>query len=170
MSYVKPAQVISPKAHWKLIVVLVDGGAGDIAYALGEWDGTPRIGFRWNGTDDNAIGNPQSRGLPTWTMLDQDLHLAIIQKLPEGKQTLACSLLGIETPPVIEIKIAYHPSGRHTLMKRVSGQRMYEDALGDGLFVNMNKVEFLEATYLEIKTHLDHGTRVVLHDFPRQPD
>jgi hypothetical protein len=82
MSYIKPNAVISPKAHWQLSEVLVDCGAGHGAYALGLWQGRPRIGFRWNGDDDNPIGNPQSRGLPTWTMLDE----AIIHLLPPDKQ------------------------------------------------------------------------------------
>ena len=48
-----------------------------------------RIGFRWNGTEDNKIGNPQSRGLPTWTILDERLYEAVIDILPSGKQEIA---------------------------------------------------------------------------------
>jgi hypothetical protein len=49
------------------------------------WDGERRLGFRWNGTDDNELGNPQSRGLPTWTMLDPKIHKQIIDQLPPDK-------------------------------------------------------------------------------------
>ena len=61
MPYILPQHVVSPKAHWKLIRVLLDRGAGGCAYALGEWDGVKRIGFRWNGYDDGPIGNPGKR-------------------------------------------------------------------------------------------------------------
>ena len=86
MSYIKPQEVVSPKAHWKLEDVLLEGEAGTCAYALGYWDGRPRIGFRWNGTDKTPIGNPQSRGLPTWTMLDPKIHEAVTHLLPAEKQ------------------------------------------------------------------------------------
>jgi hypothetical protein len=79
VAYVKPAEVISPKVNWRLVDVVLDKGAGDCAYAIGMWDNQRRVGFRWNGTDDSPIGNPQSRGLPTWTMLDRALHKAVLR-------------------------------------------------------------------------------------------
>ena len=51
--------------------------------------------FRWNGTEDNKIGNPQSRGLPTWTMLDERLHEAVVSFLPSDKQEMAKMYLRI---------------------------------------------------------------------------
>lgn len=95
VAYVTPDEVNSPKAHWRLADVLLDRGPGSCAYAIGEWDGERRIGFRWNGTDNNPIGNPQSRGLPTWTMLDPEMHNAVIAILPSDKQVLARRFLGI---------------------------------------------------------------------------
>jgi hypothetical protein len=94
MPYIRPEDVRSPKAHWQLIDVLLDRGEEDGAYALGEWDGERRIGFRWNGTEENPIGNPQSRGLPTYTMLDPGLHEAVIALLPQEKRLLARRFLG----------------------------------------------------------------------------
>jgi hypothetical protein len=96
MPYIKPAEVISPKAHWSLIDVLLDRGEGDCAYALGIWDGERRIGFRWNGTKDNELGNPQSRGLPTWTMLDKKIHIQIIEQLPPDKLAMVRGFLDIK--------------------------------------------------------------------------
>jgi hypothetical protein len=95
MTYVVPEDVISPKNHWRLDEVILNRGAGKSAYAIGTWDGQPRIGFRWNGTTDSPIGNPQSRGLPTWTMLDTDLHKPVIQLLPPELQTRVRRFLGI---------------------------------------------------------------------------
>lgn len=95
MSYVRPEDVRSPKAFWHLVAVLLDQGPDGCAFALGTWDGEPRIGFRWNGNDENPIGNPQSRGLPTWTMLDPELHEVVAALLSKEKQPLARSFLGI---------------------------------------------------------------------------
>ena len=147
--------------------MLSDGGPGEIAYAVGQWDRVPRIGVRWNGTDDKPIGSPQSRGLATWTMLDPEIYLAIIQKLPdEGMQVLACKHLGIDVSPMVEIRISRHPSGRHTLTKRASGQRMPEDSYKRRLWANLDRADFLAALYDDLRGHLDAGTRVVLRDLP----
>lgn len=96
MSYIKPHEVISPKAHWKLIKVLLDRGATGCAYALGEWDGRRSLGFRWNGNDENPIGNPQSRGLPTWTILDEYSHTALLALLTDDAKVSARHWLGLD--------------------------------------------------------------------------
>ncbi|MCH7693443.1 MAG: hypothetical protein IID50_08380 [Proteobacteria bacterium] len=97
MTFVKPDDVKSPKAHWYLFEVVLDRGPGNCAYVLGERDGVRRIGFRWNGNDDNPIGNPQSRALPTWTMLDEAMHEAVIAMLPRKKQDMARGFFGIKS-------------------------------------------------------------------------
>ncbi len=81
MAYIKPDDVVSPKANWRLVDVVLDRGEEDCAYAIGMWDDERRIGFRWNGSEDHPLGNPQSRGLPTWTMLDPALHPAVLRLL-----------------------------------------------------------------------------------------
>jgi len=81
MTYIQPSDVISPKAKWTLVDVVLDKGSGNCAYAIGMWDKQRRVGFRWNGTKDNPIGNPQSRGLATWTMLDKALHQAVLHQV-----------------------------------------------------------------------------------------
>jgi len=96
MSYVKPEDVRSPKAKWYLFEVVLDRGERDCAYALGEWEGERRIGFRWNGDYENPLGNPQSRGLSTWTMLDTELHEPVINMLPASKRDMARGFLGLK--------------------------------------------------------------------------
>jgi hypothetical protein len=79
--------------------VALDRGEGNCAYALGTWDGVRRIGFRWNGSDQSGpIGNPQSRGLPTWTILDPALHEGVVAMLPQEKQVLAKRFLNLRSP------------------------------------------------------------------------
>ena len=72
-SYVRPEDVHAPKRHWKLFHVLFDGGEEradrpglNHSLAIGRWDNKPVLAMRWNGGEGNPIGNPQSRGLPTW--------------------------------------------------------------------------------------------------------
>lgn len=87
--HIPASHVISPKAHWGLISILDDQGAGETAIALGKWDQHPVLAMRWNGQPDNPIGNPQSRGLPTWFILPAgDYSEAIIGLLPSDKQAL----------------------------------------------------------------------------------
>jgi hypothetical protein len=81
MTYIKPDDVVSPKANWRLVDVVLDRGEDDCAYAIGMWDNKRRIGFRWNGSEDHPLGNPQSRGLPTWTMLDPAMHMGVLRLL-----------------------------------------------------------------------------------------
>jgi hypothetical protein len=83
---------------WTLVDVVLDKGPGNCAYAIGMWDNKRRVGFRWNGSDGNPIGNPQSRGLPTWTMLDPELHGAVLQQVAEknpDKANIMRAFLGI---------------------------------------------------------------------------
>jgi hypothetical protein len=55
-----------------------------MAIALGKWDGVDVIGLRWNGDDDRPIGNPQSRGLATWFIVEAGRYTdAIIEALPD---------------------------------------------------------------------------------------
>ncbi len=79
MAHVPPHEVISPKASWTLVDVVLDRGADGCAYAIGMWDGRRRVGFRWNGNDDSPLGNPQSRGIATWIMLDPKLNFRVLR-------------------------------------------------------------------------------------------
>ena len=61
--------------------MLRDGGAGEAAYAVGKWDDEVRIACRWNGWDGRPTGNPQSRGLPTWMILEPEASVGVVQGL-----------------------------------------------------------------------------------------
>jgi hypothetical protein len=89
--YVSPTSVHSPKLHWALITVLDDAGPSNIALAIGRWNGDPVLGMRWNGdNDDNPIGNPQSRGIPTWFIVPPGKYTeALIKTLEDDKLALA---------------------------------------------------------------------------------
>jgi hypothetical protein len=79
MAYVPADEVLSPKANWTLVDVVLDRGSGKPAYAIGMWDGRRRVGFRWNGDSKSPLGNPQSRGIATWIMLDTRLNDAVVE-------------------------------------------------------------------------------------------
>lgn len=78
MSYVNPKHVISPKNRWRLRQILHDGGEGNWSAAEGQWedDGFWKdvLAVRWNGDNGAEIGNPQSRGLPTWFIVPEELE------------------------------------------------------------------------------------------------
>jgi hypothetical protein len=98
MPYISPDDVLSPKARLQLVKVLIDRGPEDAAYALANWDGSPCIVFRWNGSNEQPIGNPQSRGLPTWVVLDNQLNVSIIDLLLKRQpnlQAFARTFLGL---------------------------------------------------------------------------
>ena len=88
-SYISPTDCHSPRAHWNLVTVLDDRGPNDTSLAVGRWDGNPCLAIRWNGCDGARVGNPQSRGLPTWFILPGDYAEKILVLLPLAKQNLA---------------------------------------------------------------------------------
>jgi hypothetical protein len=100
MTYIPPSDVKSPKASWVLLDVIYNGGAGEHAVAVGEWDERRVLAMRWNGHGDNAIGNPQSRGIPTWFILPERYNEKVLEAfsaedLPQQKRMIARALLGL---------------------------------------------------------------------------
>ncbi len=89
MAYIPAPAVLSPKKQWSLIAVLEDNGPNEGSLALGRWENNPCLAMRWNGNDNNPIGNPQSRGLPTWFIVPDGYIEAILGTLPADKLTLA---------------------------------------------------------------------------------
>jgi len=86
MPYVDPQTVLSPRARIRQIIeVLHDGGANSWSAAVLDWDGERQLGLRWNGGDDSAVGNPQSRGQATWFIVPEELAQPILARLRETR-------------------------------------------------------------------------------------
>lgn len=92
---VPPTSVISPKQHWTLISVLKVNDDEGTALAIGRWDKDAVLAMRWNGSEKNPIGHPQSRGLPVWFVVPNEYHEAILSaaKLSADKTTLVRNFL-----------------------------------------------------------------------------
>lgn len=76
MAYIDPQTVFTPKSLVKSVDVLYNSGECGWSVALLEYDGEERVGIRWNGSGDaeqTGMGNPQSRGKPTWFVVPQEL-------------------------------------------------------------------------------------------------
>lgn len=92
MTYQDPARVRSPKGAVTHLHVIYDGGEQTEEFqwegwsvAELEWYENPVLAIRWNGSTSHdgisAVGNPQSRGNPTWFILPQPLYDAIKAEL-----------------------------------------------------------------------------------------
>ncbi|MBW2104359.1 MAG: hypothetical protein JRH05_17300 [Deltaproteobacteria bacterium] len=90
MSYVKPDLVISPKGRISDLTVIYDGGENSWSLARMKWDGQETVGLRWNGGSNDprfpGIGNPQSRGVPTWFILPDEVAEVVIKMLKLSKK------------------------------------------------------------------------------------
>ena len=94
MEYILPSEVTSPRRQWSLISVLDDPReAGKCVLALGRWKNEPVLAMRWNGSAENPIGNPQSRGLPTWFIVPNRYSSVLIETLAPKMKTLARNFL-----------------------------------------------------------------------------
>jgi hypothetical protein len=82
MAYVNPETVLTPKNRIRSVQVLYNGGQHSWSLALVDFDDAERVGFRWNGADDETgIGNPQSRGKPTWAILPPELASVVREQV-----------------------------------------------------------------------------------------
>lgn len=97
MAYIDPATVLSPKDAWELTSVLWNTGQGDWSLAQGTWNKNPCLAMRWNGSDGiEGIGNPQSRGHPTWFIIPDDLEDAIRKEadlLHQIRRSIECNIV-----------------------------------------------------------------------------
>ncbi len=92
-AYIEPNNVISPRRHWTLLMVLDSGSEGDAALCVGRWDNEPCLGMRWNGGEENPLGTPQSRGIPTWFIVPKKYANPIIESLPRETKQMARNFL-----------------------------------------------------------------------------
>lgn len=71
MSYVRPEEVLSPKSRvGGVLEVIHDPGEKRMSVARILWEEEEVIATRWNGSDDQPLGNPVSRGHATWFVVD----------------------------------------------------------------------------------------------------
>lgn len=80
MNFTKPETVISPKASVSNLAVLLNTGENGWSLASLQWDDRDALAVRWNGHPGNPIGNPQSRGIPTWFILPDEIAALIRDK------------------------------------------------------------------------------------------
>jgi hypothetical protein len=72
MAYVKPQQVLSPKAKvGGILEVIHDPGEGRMSVARIVWEQAEVVATRWNGNSKQPLGNPVSRGHATWFVVDE---------------------------------------------------------------------------------------------------
>jgi len=84
MAYIHPSMVLSPKSAISDLSVIYDGGEGKWSVAVMIWNGEPTLAIRWNG-ENGSLGHPQSRGIPTWFIIPDDLKDAIIAEITKIK-------------------------------------------------------------------------------------
>jgi hypothetical protein len=72
MSYVRPEEVLSPRnLVGGVVEVIHDPGENRMSVARILWNDKEVIATRWNGNDEQPLGNPVSRGHATWFVVDE---------------------------------------------------------------------------------------------------
>ena len=89
MAYLDPNLVTSPKEKVKNVQVVIDEGEDNYSVCLLEWEEKRSVGVRWNGGSDGSIGNPQSRGIPTWFILPKPVAKAYLEDLLKMEKGLS---------------------------------------------------------------------------------
>jgi len=79
MAYIDPQTVVTPRDRIRSVDVLYNSGPGPGGWSVAilEFDGEERVGLRWNGEEGPGIGNPQSRGRPTWFVVPTELGAVV---------------------------------------------------------------------------------------------
>jgi len=110
MKYYAPKDVKSPRRCISSVTPLYDGGT-DNAFSLAKitWQGKECIGIRWNVTqgewdDENKIngtkicvGEPNSRGYPTWFILPNEFLKALLTGKGEISEAIRETLESIDS-------------------------------------------------------------------------
>ncbi|MEM6187680.1 hypothetical protein [Shewanella vaxholmensis] len=87
MSYVDPSTVISPKTSVSAVRVLEDKQEGSFSIARIRYDNEDVIACRWNGSDSEPSGHPNSRGIPTWFIIPTEIENDILQGVIKRAET-----------------------------------------------------------------------------------
>lgn len=94
MSYVSPAEVLSPKKRvGRILEVIHDPGENGMSVARILWDEEPVVAIRWNGNSKQPLGNPMSRRQPTWFVVDGYAAASIEQAAREAAERSPNSLV-----------------------------------------------------------------------------
>lgn len=92
MAYIDPETVVSPRNRIESVEVLYNQGEWSVARL--EFDGDEGVGIRWNGREDEpGIGNPQSRGRPTWFVIPKELSGVILDEIEKFADSKHAELL-----------------------------------------------------------------------------
>jgi hypothetical protein len=90
MDCTPPELVLSPKGRLKELKVVYNGGKSSWSLARMLWDGKKAVGIRWNGGSEDkcfpGIGNPQSRGVPTWFILPEEVEDVVLELVKTMKK------------------------------------------------------------------------------------
>jgi hypothetical protein len=94
MSYVRPEEVLSPKnSVGGILEVIHDPQENRMSVARILWEEEERIAIRWNGSDEQPLGNPVSRGHATWFVVDGYAAASIEQAAREAAERSPNSLI-----------------------------------------------------------------------------
>ena len=94
MAYVNPETVLTPRNRVTSVEILYSSGQGGWSLARLEFDDEDRLGIRWNGSEQEpGIGNPQSRGRPTWFVVPKELADVIRDEIEEFGDSKHAELL-----------------------------------------------------------------------------
>lgn len=85
MGYYDPKDVLTPKSSVAKLRPIYDSQEDGFSVALMDWDEEPAVGIRWNGSspEGQSLGNPQSRGLPTWFILPRIFAVPVLKAILE---------------------------------------------------------------------------------------
>ena len=94
VSYVRPEEVLSPKSSvGGILEVIHDPGENRMSVARILWEEEERIATRWNGSDEQPLGNPVSRGHATWFVVDGYAAASVEQAAREAAERSPNSLV-----------------------------------------------------------------------------
>lgn len=96
MNYIPPEQVLNPVKSLKDIMVFKDGDIDGDSYSLLDTVKGVVFGVRRNGNPSNINGSPIALGLPTWTVISDEVGEAVLNKhFEENKEFIEAQLYHI---------------------------------------------------------------------------